>query len=414
MSSQIPLNYINVRRNKEYALLNGEMYLNISPAFQREYESWSSKLQTGLIETMLLGRQMNPIWTVTNDQENSEEVLDGMHRLTTALNFLENKFSLNKNYLQTLDPEKYGGKYLNNLELDDQTKIRKYNFIFNQLDSSYRNDPDKLKEMYGTLNRSSVALNDYEFNKVIYNDFYSIFIEFKENFVNTTFFDKIEDKRGRIDEELMDMFALSISPLPNSWSSIKSLRDKWIKENIGDKYEEVTEYLSNNTDIIKEKLKFMLKIINVFYELNLLKNDEKQKTNFIIYKFIISRCCYFMKNISSFNRIAEKLKNDFENEIFLTDILVNRNRNAIFQREIIELIDDIITKHFDRNEHRLFDKKEIERKLKEQDFLCAICEEIIKETDKFDGDHILPWTNGGKTSYDNLQVVHRRCHRKKN
>jgi hypothetical protein len=43
---------------------------------------------------MLIGRAMNPIWTVYNDEEDSEEVLDGMHRLTTALSFLNNEFCI--------------------------------------------------------------------------------------------------------------------------------------------------------------------------------------------------------------------------------------------------------------------------------------------------------------------------------
>ena len=96
--STIPLSIINLRTNKEIALTTGQVYINKNPDFQREYEAWDDKLKTRFIETILIGRAMNPIWTILNPDDNSEEVLDGMHRITTALDYLNNKFKLNSKY----------------------------------------------------------------------------------------------------------------------------------------------------------------------------------------------------------------------------------------------------------------------------------------------------------------------------
>ena len=90
--SSISLSIINLRTSKEFALTMNEVYINKNPDFQREYEAWDDKLKTRFIETILIGRAMNPIWTIYNPEEKSEEVLDGMHRLTTALDYLNNKF----------------------------------------------------------------------------------------------------------------------------------------------------------------------------------------------------------------------------------------------------------------------------------------------------------------------------------
>ena len=49
----------------------------------------------------------------------------------------------------------------------------------------------------------------------------------------------------------------------------------------------------------------------------------------------------------------------------------------------------------------------------EQKNICPSCKIGIKETDKYEGDHIVPWTGGGLTSSDNLQVLHKRCHQLK-
>ena len=74
---------------------------------------------------------MNPIWTILNPYDNSEEVLDGMHRLTTALDYLNNKFRLNsKHFTEPVRCQQYGNKLFSELSLDDQQKVRKYNFVF--------------------------------------------------------------------------------------------------------------------------------------------------------------------------------------------------------------------------------------------------------------------------------------------
>ena len=88
------LSIINVSTNKETALTMNTTYINLNPDFQREYDAWNSRLKTRFIETMLLGRAMNPIWTIFNPNEQSQEILDGMHRLTTAIHFLNDKFLL--------------------------------------------------------------------------------------------------------------------------------------------------------------------------------------------------------------------------------------------------------------------------------------------------------------------------------
>ena len=43
-------------------------------------------------------------------------------------------------------------------------------------------------------------------------------------------------------------------------------------------------------------------------------------------------------------------------------------------------------------------------------FGCAKCGNRCAYTE-MDGDHILPWSNGGKTEYDNLQILCISCNR---
>lgn len=403
----ISLSIINLRTNPETAMAANQVYINKSPDFQRKYEAWDDKLRTRFVESMLVGRATNPIWTVLNDENDSEEILDGMHRITTALAFLNNEFSLCKQFLLTLDGEKYNKKRFEDLSSDDKAKIRNYSFIFNKLDSSYRNDKNKLRDMYEILNRSSSTLNDYEFNKVILGPFYEIISKFKDKFIELNFFQK-KDSRGDIDTEIIELFVLTYE-LPSSWTSVAKLRKDWIETNIGNETANISKFIETNKNIIEDKLLLLIKIIRDFSESNLFSNDKIVFKKFYLpYKFIISRCCHIIKNYPRFNRKKQILTNLFKENI-LTDDFISGNRNAAFQKKILENIDNIIINEIDKLP-RFFTKKQIDEQKEKQNNICPYCNKEIKSTDEYHGDHIEPWSLGGETTPENLQVLHKKCH----
>lgn len=414
---QISLSIINLRTNKENALATQQIYLNKSPVFQRSYEAWDDKLRTRFIESIILNRATNPIWTVLNDDDESEEILDGMHRITTALSFLNNEFTINKTYLLSLDKEKYSKRTFKDLEADDRAKIRNYNFTFNKLDSTYRTDLNKLKDMYEILNRSSRTLNDYEFNKVILGPFYEIIREHKDQFVQCSLFSRIKDSRGSVDTEIIEMIALADS-LPKSWQSVNQLKEEWLNENVGETYESVSKFVENRGDELRTKLGFIHKIITEFSQQKLFSADAQTfRKLFYLYKFIVARCAHLIPNIAMFNRVCLPIIEKFHQQILVEDIqakLECTSRNATFQKRLIDSIDAILeTEVGTEGSCRRFTKRVIEDKLAEQGQACPLCKLAIASSDKYEGDHIVPWTAGGKTIPENLQVVHRRCHQLK-
>jgi 5-methylcytosine-specific restriction endonuclease McrA len=82
---------------------------------------------------------------------------------------------------------------------------------------------------------------------------------------------------------------------------------------------------------------------------------------------------------------------------------------------LIEKIDNIIETELnnDENSTRFFSKKMIKEGLKLQNNICPKCSKVIKEEHDFEADHVVPWTAGGKTVIENLQVLHKRCHQLK-
>lgn len=410
----VALSIINLRTNEETALVHNQRFINLDPAFQRDYSAWDDLMMNRFIESILLKRATNPIWTVLNRENGSEEILDGMHRLKTALNFLNNRFPLKKSCLSVLDGEKYHNKSFKNLDEDDKDKIRNYGFIFNRLDSSYRDDLNKLKDMYEILNRSSQTLNNYEFNKVLLKPFYDIVSAIKPRFIQTGFFKFEKDSRGNVDNVIIEMLSLA-SPLPESWSSVTSLMDEWINKTIGTTAEAINDYIRMNGTTLTSKLEFMCKITDFFKKNGLIVDETRQfKKLYLPYKLIIARCTYLINDISLFNRVASELIVKFKSEITECDIQVKLNcktRNAQFQKKVIQLIDRLIREEIMKpGIERLFSKKMIADKLVEQKGLCTKCNQEIKPTDTYHGDHILPWSAGGLTVPDNLQVLHKRCH----
>ena len=123
---------------------------------------------------------------------------------------------------------------------------------------------------------------------------------------------------------------------------------------------------------------------------------------------------YKFKDIAVFNRhIIDILKHL---KIQVTDIdiqtaLTCKSRNAIFQKKLIQLIDKIIDTSFEKTQDkRLFSKNDIIRKLEEQGGACKHCNE---SKEKYEGDHIISWSAGGQTTFENLQVLCKHCHHKK-
>lgn len=414
-TGNLSLSIVNLRSQKETAIGASQVWINKNPDFQREYDAWDDKMKTRFIETILIGRAMNPIWTILNPDDNSEEVLDGMHRLTTALDYLNNKFRLNsKHFTESTRGQQYDNKLFSELNLDDQQKVRNYNFVFNYLDSTYKTDVNKRRDMYEILNRSSRTLNDYEFNKVLYGKFFDIISMYKDD-LNKLFFRRT-DKRGELQTEIIDVFVLS-GELPNSWSSVHSMCEKYYEETLGQTQEAVSAYMQANEERINDQMVMMKKIVSSLNENMFFSSDKKVRAkNYLPYKLIIGRLMHKFKDISRFNRHIVDILHNLESEITGTGIQIQTklectSRNASFQKKLINVIDSIIDKVVETNrDKRLFSRTDINYKLDQQNNACAICK-LQKE--KYEGDHIIPWSIGGKTVFENLQVLCTDCHRKK-
>lgn len=412
----VPLNMINTRKNRETAISGNHTYLNINPDFQREYEAWDDKLKTRLIESILLGRAMNPIWIIHNEDDDSEEVLDGMHRLTTGLLFLNNEFALGAHFT-TLPTETYKNKKFEALSSEDRSKIRNYNFSFNKLDASYKSDPEKLQDMYEILNRSSRTLNEFEFHRPLLKPFYDLIGRHSKQFLNSVLFDYDHTSRGRLETELIKLLAMCDYCTTDSFHSINDLYMKWQERVIGSSKPAIDAALLKHRERLNETLLLAKKVMDKFTEDGLFDNGEKRR-NAITILIIIGRTVAMVKSTALFNRHSTVLMHLLKDKLFNSDLSVDldcETRGVKFYKQLIGYVDKLVKDVLggDAGEPRFFSKKMILEKLADQHHKCTLCKETITVLQKYEGDHIVSWVCGGRTVKDNLQVVHQGCHKRK-
>lgn len=405
------------RADKNYCESHGTCYLELKPAFQREYECWDEKMKTKLIESILKGYAINPIWVAPHRNEDIEDVFDGMHRLTTIRDYMQNKFALNKDLSR--DFAELVGKKFADLNAENKNKIRNYNLTINILEYDILEDDEKMQDMYHILNRSSVPLNEYEFNRVKYGDFCNIIADQAKHFKQTHIYRSRESTRGKIEEKMIKFLSLSEETVPTKFSSVNNIATQWQIRELGKNGELMAEAILTKSPEWASRFSKLANFMNRLKESELLNDSNMTDDKEIENLFVLARLCALVKDTSILNRHLDNLTSTLREDIYDNEDLNGSldcergNRNAKFQKKLLQRIDNLISEEIKGSAKRRFTIKEKKDKLRDQNNLCPHCNRRIEEYDKYDGDHIVPWASGGPTTYDNLQVLHRRCHQQK-
>lgn len=124
---------------------------------------WKLKpeLPSRLIESLWLDIPISPIYFAKMSRERLE-VIDGQQRLTTLVNFLDDKFALQK--LQRV--HSLSGKQYTELSDEQQEKIRDAQIRSIIVDTG--NNSDLRYEVFERLNRGSMALNEQELRNCVH------------------------------------------------------------------------------------------------------------------------------------------------------------------------------------------------------------------------------------------------------
>ena len=281
----------------------------IDPNFQRLFR-WKDEQKTKLIESILVNIPIPPIF-IQQREDSSWEVIDGVQRLSTILEFVgalkdKNKSTLGTSDLLPLDGETYDD-FDKNLQLDFKR------FALSLVILLKESDQDTKYELFDRLNSGGSLIADQEIRQAIYRDRQEGILNLIDKLAeNEKFKELISISERRLNEAydrelVLRFFAYSDNPdLSDYGNSIKKLLDNYLLHNL--KKEKLEEY--------EEKF---LDFINFLYELK----EERifhRRNGFSIAKYEVIVIGYIHTKKLSKEKFKKKIKEFEEQDWFKRSI----------------------------------------------------------------------------------------------
>jgi hypothetical protein len=406
---------------------NGDRQLVIRGIFNMRNNSWEPADEMALIDTMLKGLPCPPIYIFQDQKRPMDHVFDGAHRFETSCGFVSNQIMIvqvksNAIVWDTSPLKRYIGKYFRDLLPEDKAKISNYKFLIHILDPKLADNPAELAALWVRLNNSGSELNEYEMYKPIYHAFYSLLESEAQSWLGTHFYpipkpptrktQKEKPKRGGPEVVLMKLLSLSETAFPTVFSSINDMYKKWRAATFGK-----TSDVCTNFEAKKADLETRLKHLRVVYELIEKHKIFVEKPNDIVLLTLMGRIARWCQTRQLFSRCEPRLV-EYMNLMLniptpeMAKLLGCRERNGPYQKRLVARFDRDIHDIVEQlDEPRLFTPTQQTLKLREQGGYCPKCKKLIEWGQKYEGHHVKPFSKGGPTTMENLEVLHTECHR---
>lgn len=373
-------------------IISNYKILDFNLPYQRNDDAWSKKNKNKFIDSILNNYLIPPI--IINKNENSLwEVLDGKQRLTTIWKFYNGDFD----YIDE------NGKTYKYNEVENNFLKKELIFIFLENENS-----DKLHETFLRINKGSINLNKNEF---IFSNMNETVKSWFKDISNTLDFKNICNKKTsdkRFSWESYNVWTLTIilNNNQNIKTSVRQLMEKSFTKNI---------FLNNdlNKETLTKNYRKVFQLIKHFQEIN-----ENIIPNSSFKTIYTSLFVALYRNIDNYNiifsnkeKIVEELLPQI-NEITKDQMGGGTKFDGLKHIEKrINTVNQILTKYLNDSK-RSFDINQKNKIIEKQNWLCSMCNTKINISNSH-GDHIIPYSHGGKTNIDNLQMLCPNCNFKK-
>jgi hypothetical protein len=413
--------HLKNRRDEDVAKQLDVPRLITRPPIQRK-NCWSVDDNTEMIDTAVRDWACTPIYIIQRISEKGEEdeVFDGAHKLEAMFSFISNEFALKKVH-ETSPLFPYIGKKFCELSPQLQVQIKNYKFTLNIIDKDTADDKDLLCLLWKRLNKSGKPLNDHELSLPTLGNFVKTVLEPQlPLFLTSEIFMKNTSKRGEAEKLLQIILAVSensyVDPtcIPQ-FTCMKNIVEKWQGKTFGTKMTEINKVIEKNRELWKDKLKLAhsymktLKDNNAFIDDNgeSILDSAHRSTELV---FILGRLVFHFPKAEEFRRISKAFSSHIKEKYFETVLRDEKGRNGGFQRNLLIEINKDVCDFTNYKSPRLFTAEQKKLTLAKQGGMCSYCNEKIFETQLREGDHIIEWSQGGETTLDNCQILHKNCH----
>lgn len=348
--------------NQEEGVVGYGGRLNIRPKYQREF-IYNKEQRDAVIDTVVKGFPLNIMYWAVNDNGNYE-LLDGQQRTVSICQFIEGDFSIDIN----------GNiKLFHSLTDEEKESILEYKLMVYICEGT---EKDKL-DWFKTINIAGAELTPQELRNAVYTGPWltNAKIYFSKSGAAVS-----DDGRKYLKGKL------------NRQEYLETVID-WARDS--DNIETIEEYMS-------------------------IHQHDKDALDLWIY----------------FKRVVSWVEELFPPEPYRKEMkgipwgfLYNKYKDNTYDTEAIKILvdrlmidDDVSNKkgiyHYVLNgeeKHlniRSFTPSQKRQLYDGQNGICNICEEEFS-MNEMEADHIIPWSEGGKTSLDNGQILCRTCNREK-
>lgn len=339
--------------------------LDIRPAYQREFV-YNEKQRNEVIKTVSKGFPLNIMyWSVSDNDNDSFEIIDGQQRTISICQFITNEFSV-----------EFDGRSLmfHSLPKDIQEAMLNYELTVYQCKGE---DSEKL-DWFQTINIAGVELTKQELRNAVYTGKW--ITEAKKYF----------SKRQNPAQQLYSNY-LSGTSLRQEF--LETAID-WIGHQNG---ESIEEYMTKHQhDDDANELWHYFKSVMIWLE-KVFSNHSKERVKLMKGQ----NWGYYYNKYKDDNFNAQKLEQRII-ELIADDEVDNKKGIYAF----------LLTGQEKHLSLRAFTDKDKHKMYAVQKGICLSCEEHF-DYDEMEADHIIPWSKGGKTTLNNGQMLCRVCNRTK-
>ena len=329
--------------------------LDIRPPYQREFV-YSDSQQQAVMDTVTKGFPLNTMYWVCRE-DGRFEVLDGQQRTLSICHYVNGNFSHNMRFFTNLQP-------------DEKEQILNYEL---QVYFCEGTESEKLS-WFKTINIAGEKLTDQEIRNAVFAGTWTA--EAKKIF-----------SKSNCAAKLLSEKYVNANPIR------QELLEKALAWYVGKDDKLICNYMGKHQydKNANELWLYFQTVINWV------------KVTFLVYR-------KEMKGIE-----WGPLYNQYGSKTYEPEEL---------EKEICALIDDDeVTNHkgiyyylFDKKKSHLnlreFDEKMKRKAYEKQSGICPLCKNHFN-FEEMEGDHIIPWSKGGKTTMENLQMLCRVCNNTK-
>lgn len=326
--------------------------LNIRPKYQREFV-YKDEKRNAVIDTIMKGFPLNVMYWVKNE-DGTFEVLDGQQRTISFCQYINGDFSLNN-------------KYYHNLTQSEKDKIDNYKLMIYFCEG---NDKEKL-DWFKIINIAGEKLTDQELRNAIYTGPWLTSAK--------SYFSKRNCSAYNIGKDYVKGICERQEFLETALS--------WINNG------KIEEYMSTH------------------------QHDPNANELWIYFRNVIE---WVKLTFTTYRKEMKGIKwgslyNQFKDEMYDSEKLEEEIKRLMIDDDVTSksgIYTYVLTRREKYLNIRGFSEQEKRSAYEKQNGICAICGKHFK-IEEMEGDHKLPWKDGGHTSADNCQMLCVTCNREK-